>query len=100
MRQHAYTIDDVTVIPIARVAGGGVGGGGESAESSDDDNAETGQGFGTGFGLGASPLGVYEIRNGNVTWNPALDVNRIVKGAEVLTAILAVCVSLVEISRR
>ena len=50
----AYVVDGVTVIPVARVAGGAGGGGGEGV----DEAGESGGGFGTGFGLGilASPF--------------------------------------------
>jgi uncharacterized spore protein YtfJ len=64
--------DGVTVIPAAKVGGGG-GGGGDS-----DNNG------GGGFGLGARPVGAYVIKDGGVTWKPAIDANRIVALALVL----------------
>lgn len=68
-----FEADGVTVIPAARVMGGG--GGGEGA-------APDGQsGTGTGFGIVARPAGAYVIRDGEVTWKPAIDVNRIIAGA-------------------
>ncbi len=87
--------DGATVIPVARVAGGAGGGGGEGT-----DDAETGRGFGTGFGLGAQPVGVYELRNGDLTWKPAVDVNRLLRGFQVLAGIVAVCITLVALRRR
>jgi len=57
--------DGVLVVPVARVAGGG-GGGGDSDENG-----------GGGFGLAARPAGVYVIKDGNVSWRPALDPVRI-----------------------
>jgi uncharacterized spore protein YtfJ len=62
--------DGVTVIPAATVAGGGGGGGGQDATG--------GEGSGGGFGLKAQPVGAYVIRDGQVTWRPAVDVNRLV----------------------
>jgi len=91
----AYELDGVTVIPVARVAGGSGGGGGEG--SSDEGS---GGGFGTGFGLHVSPIGVYEVRNGKVEWKPTVDVNRLLKGGQVLGGIIAVCVTLVLLVRR
>lgn len=85
------TIDGVTIIPVARVSGGGGGGGGEGTGP----GAEGGHGFGTGFGLGANPIGVYEIRNGKLSWKPAVDVNRLLRISHVLAGIVTVCVSLV-----
>jgi uncharacterized spore protein YtfJ len=68
-----YEKDGVTVIPVASVGGGGgAGGGGTEAEG----------GGGGAFGLGAKPVGVYVIRNGDVSWRPAVDVNKIIGGAQ------------------
>jgi uncharacterized spore protein YtfJ len=66
--------DGVTVIPGAAVIGG-TGGGGD-----DEGNG------GGGFGLAGRPVGAWVIRDGEVTWRPAVDVNRIL----VLVAILGV----------
>ncbi|MBN8228001.1 hypothetical protein JYK02_10825 [Corallococcus macrosporus] len=83
----------VTVIPAALVAGGGGGGGGEGPapqQAGGEGEAPMGSGSGSGFGLRARPAGAFVIREGNVTWVPAVDVNRIVRGAQLLagTAIL------------
>ncbi|MGH2429833.1 MAG: spore germination protein GerW family protein [Candidatus Limnocylindria bacterium] len=67
--------DGVLIIPAARVRGGGGGGG---------DNQQNGGG---GFGLTAAPAGAYVVREGTVRWEPALDVNRIVLGAQVVAII-------------
>src|SRR4029450_13714909 len=58
--------EGVTIIPAAKVGGGG-GGGGDS-----EDNG------GGGFGLGAKPVGAYVIKDSDVSWQPAVDVNRII----------------------
>ena len=73
--------DGVTVIPTARVAGGAGGGGGESPEGER-------RGTGTGLGLSAKPVGVFVIADGVVTWRPAVDVNRVILGGQ-LVAIAA-----------
>lgn len=72
--------DGVTVIPAASVRGGAGGGSGENPEG-------TGRGGGTGFGLSARPAGAYVIRNGQVTWQPALDLTRVVIGAQVVAVV-------------
>ncbi len=69
--------EGVTIIPAARV-GGGAGGGGGAGPSGQ------GTGEGSGFGMSAKPAGVYVVRNGDVRWRPAVDVNRIVLGMQVL----------------
>ncbi|MGH4025906.1 MAG: spore germination protein GerW family protein [Pseudonocardiaceae bacterium] len=72
----------VTVIPVAKVAGGGGGGSGSDPQK--------GQGFGGGLGWGSRPTGVYVLRDGEVSWRPAVDVNQVVlAGATVvITALL------------
>jgi uncharacterized spore protein YtfJ len=67
--------DGVVVVPVAKVAGGGGGG---------TDNENNGGG---GFGLGARPVGVYVIKDGQVSWRPAVDPVRV---AVVVVAALAV----------
>jgi uncharacterized spore protein YtfJ len=89
-------LDGVTVIPVARVSGGAGGGGGEGT----DKHEAAGSGFGSGFGLHISPIGVYEVRGGSVVWKPTVDVNRLLKGGLVLGGIVAVCLTLVALSRR
>ena len=64
--------DGITLIPAAKVMGGGGGGG---------DNANNGGG---GFGVRARPAGVYVIHDGEVTWQPALDLNQIIIGGQVV----------------
>ena len=57
--------DGILVIPAARVAGG-AGGGGDA-----ENNA------GGGFGVAASPAGAWIVRNGEVSWEPAVDATRL-----------------------
>lgn len=75
--------DGVVVIPAAAVQGGGGGGGGEDPEGR--------PGGGGGFGLRARPVGAFVIRGEQVSWEPALDLNRIVLGGQLLAlaAVLA-----------
>jgi uncharacterized spore protein YtfJ len=71
-----YTHDGVTVIAAAAVSGGGGGGAGR-----DQQNQE---GEGGGFGVRGRPSGAYVIKDGNVQWVPAVDVNRIIVMAGVV----------------
>ena len=57
--------EGLTIVPTADVRGGG-GGGGDAENNG-----------GGGFGLQARPVGIYIVKNGEVTWEPAVDVNRI-----------------------
>ncbi len=92
-----YEVDGVTVIPVARVAGGG--GGGSGHEEGAEPDAEGGGGLGTGFGLAAYPVGMYTIRDGHLDWKPSIDVNRLARGGQVLAGIIAVCTTLVLVLR-
>lgn len=75
--------DGVTVIPAATVIGGGGGGAGSGSQPSEGGAAATeqGSGAGIGFGLVAWASGAFEIRDGRVTWRPAVDITRIVLAA-------------------
>lgn len=64
------------VVPVAKVGGGG-GGGGDSEHNG-----------GGGFGLGAKPAGVYVIKDGQVSWRPAIDPVRVGFLAAVALALL------------
>jgi uncharacterized spore protein YtfJ len=70
--------DGITVIPAARVLGGGGGGEGEGPQGQ-------GKGTGGGFGLMARPVGAYVVKDGRVTWKPAVDLGQVL-----LFAIVAV----------
>jgi len=74
-------IDGVTVMPVAVVRGGGGGGGGGGATP---DQQEQGEGAGIGFGVNARPVGVFTMKDGAVTWQPAVDVTRIVLGSQLV----------------
>ncbi len=78
-----YERNGVTVIPAASVQGG-VGGG-----SGDEPDGKTGGGG--GFGIRARPVGAYVIRGEQVDWEPALDLNRVILGGQVV-AVLALLV--------
>lgn len=84
--------DGVTVIPTAAVRGGGGGGGGTDAEGK-------GGGTGSGFGVTARPVGAFVIRGGKLAWRPAVDVNRIILGGQILGG-LALFLTAVVVGRR
>lgn len=76
--------DGALVVPVARVRAGGGGGSGTGPENESS-------GVGGGGGFDASPAGVYVIKDGDAQWRPAVDVNRIVLGGQVM-AVLVVLV--------
>jgi uncharacterized spore protein YtfJ len=75
-----YEKDGVTIIPAARVQGGAGGGRGEDPKGQ-------GKGSGSGFGMTASPVGAFVLRQGELNWRPAVDVNRIVLGGQVVAIV-------------
>ena len=77
-----YEKNGLTIIPAAMVRGGGGGGGGDGADGD--------SGTGGGFGMTARPTGAWIIDAEGATWKPAIDVNRIVLGGQIvaLTALL------------
>jgi uncharacterized spore protein YtfJ len=78
-----YERDGVTVIPAAAVGGGAGGGGGEDPERKQ-------RGEGSGFGVGARPVGAYVIDGGGVRWEPATDLTRLVLRGQVLALVVLV----------
>jgi hypothetical protein len=42
---------------------------------------------GGGFGVSARPIGAYVIRDGEVRWRPAVDVNRLMLGWQIVSAL-------------
>lgn len=72
------TQDGVTVIPVAKISGGGGAGTGKK------EGDRPGQGSGGGFGVGAVPLGVLVVKDGKVRWQPIVDVNRVILGGQVV----------------
>ena len=77
--------DGVTVIPAARVQGGAGGGSGEDPQGQ-------GRGSGSGFGVTARPVGAFIVRDGELSWRPAVDVNRIVLGGQVVVIVVLLTV--------
>jgi uncharacterized spore protein YtfJ len=64
--------DGILVVPAAKVSGG-AGGGGDAEHNG-----------GGGFGIAAKPAGAWVIKGGEVEWQPALDINRIVLGGQIV----------------
>jgi uncharacterized spore protein YtfJ len=69
-----------TVIPLVAVQGGGGGGVGSDPTSG-------GHGSGGGWGARAHPVGAFVITDGQVRYEPAVDVTRIVIGSQVVAVV-------------
>jgi uncharacterized spore protein YtfJ len=65
--------DGTTIVPVAAVRGGAGAGGAPGDQNS---------GSGSGYGLSARPVGVFVIRDGQVSWQPAFDLNRAILGGQ------------------
>jgi uncharacterized spore protein YtfJ len=68
-----YERNGITIIPVARVSGGGGSGTGMMGGPE--------KGSGMGYGFRAEPAGVYVIKGDTVAWQPAVNVNKIVAGS-------------------
>src|SRR6266542_1553459 len=69
--------------PASRAAGhpGGAGGGtGQSGKG--EGEQQTGQGG--GFGLRSAPVGAFVIKDGEVSWRPAVDLNKVILGGQIV----------------
>jgi uncharacterized spore protein YtfJ len=75
-----YEKDGLTVIPAARVQGAVGAGGGEDPQTQ-------GKGSGGGFGMTARPVGAFILRNGELSWRPAIDATRIAIGGQVVAIV-------------
>lgn len=73
--------DGVTLIPVANVMGGFGGG------RADQSGAGNG-GVGGGFGVRATPAGAYVIDHGRVRWEPALNLNLVILGGQLVAIVL------------
>jgi uncharacterized spore protein YtfJ len=83
--------DGLIVIPAIQVVGGGGGGGSDT---------ELGESDGAGFGLRAKPAGAWVFKNGSVRWKPAIDVNAIILGGQLVGIFYFVTVWLSRRSRK
>lgn len=78
---------DILIVPVARIRGGAGGGSGTGAGATNDVSNSGGGGR-----FDAKPAGVFVLKGGSVSWQPALDVTRIVIGGQVVTVVLALVV--------
>jgi uncharacterized spore protein YtfJ len=88
-----YQRNGVTIIPVARIAGGAGGGGGEAPQGE-------GHGERSGFGVSAKPAGVFVVEADAVRWRPAVDVNRVILGAQVVAVVALLTVRSIIRSRQ
>ena len=72
-----YEKDGITIIPAAKIAGG-AGGGGDQHEP---------QAGGVGFGVSSRPVGAFVIKGGDVSWQPSLDLNRVILMGQVVAIV-------------
>jgi uncharacterized spore protein YtfJ len=86
-----YEKNGTTVLPVVSIRGGGGGG--------VDSTPGKAGGMGGGIGLNAHPVGAYIIKGERVSWLPAVDVNRIVLGAQVVAVVALVAVRSIVRSR-
>jgi uncharacterized spore protein YtfJ len=86
-----YVKNGVTVIPTARIMGGVGGGEGEAPNPAGEEGEQApgrrASGAGGGYGLSGGPAGAYVIRGDDVKWIPAIDVNRLMLGFQIVMVV-------------
>ena len=88
-----YEKNGITIIPAARVMGGAGGGdGGEKATGESDGAKVVGTGSGVGYGMAGSPAGAFVIKGDDVKWLPAIDVNRLMLGFQIVLIVFFLAV--------
>lgn len=87
--------DGLTLIPVAKVRGGGGAASGEGPDAK-------GKGQGGGFAMTARGMGTYVIKGDEVRFVPAVDVNQImvVMGVVAMTIVIFIGRPLVKLLRR
>lgn len=90
--------EGVTLVPVAHVWGGGGGGEGEASHHRGQQGGGEGGGGealptrGTGWGGGgggfAHAVGAYVIKDGDVKWQPVVDVNKVILGGQIAGVII------------
>ena len=71
--------DGVVVVPVVKIRSGA--GGGTAPEGAKN------PGQGGGFGLTSTPVGAFVIKDGSVSWRPAVDVNKIILGGQIVAIV-------------
>lgn len=97
-----FEANGVTVIPAAKVSGGGGGGSDEAPRGDVADGAqgEDGGGGGAGFGIHARPAGALVIEaDGTVRWKVPFDLNKVILGGQLVAIAFFVTAWLTERSR-
>lgn len=84
-----YEVGGITVIPVARITGGGGGAGANGSITRAESSERGGDADAGGVGLLARPIGVYVVRgdsaqSATVEWKPVIDVTRLAQGGQAL----------------
>jgi uncharacterized spore protein YtfJ len=90
------TQDGLTIVPVARISGGGGGGGGTAPGTAGDE----GSGTGGGFGMSSRPVGAFVIKDGTVRWHSAIDVNRVILGGQLVAIVALLTIRAIVKARR
>ncbi|WP_421741830.1 spore germination protein GerW family protein [Cellulomonas sp.] len=93
---EAYEREGTLVIPVARVWGatGSGSGSGEVGARSDTESEDVpagvqqGHGGGGGYGVHVKAVGVFVVDGSGAHWQPALDLNRVILGGQLVGAVV------------
>lgn len=101
----AYEREGTLVIPVAKIWGGTGSGSGSGevgprgatgAHESEDTpaGAQVGHGGGGGYGVHVKAVGVFVVDETGARWQPALDLNRVILGGQLVAAFVLSTVAL------
>ena len=80
----------ITLLPAAKLSGGGGGGSGEGSPAAGGEGRReeaAGRGNGGGFGVSAKPVGAFVITDDGVGWRPAIDLNKVILGGQLVAVV-------------
>jgi uncharacterized spore protein YtfJ len=96
-----YEKNGVTVIPAAKIMGGVGGGEGQVPVKANEGSETTTQptGMGAGYGVTGQPTGAFVIKGDEVKWVPAVDVNRLMVGFQIVMVVFFLAIRAIAKSR-
>jgi uncharacterized spore protein YtfJ len=93
----------ITLLPAAKLSGGGGGGSGEGSPAAGGEGGpgdSTGRGNGGGFGVSAKPVGAFVIKGDTVGWRPAIDLNKVILGGQLVAVAALLTIRAIVQARR
>jgi uncharacterized spore protein YtfJ len=96
-----YEKNGLTIIPAAQFMGGAGGGEGQAPAAGETEaSVQTAMtGSGGGYGVSGKPTGAFVIKGDKVSWVPAVDVNRLMLGFQIVMVVFFLAIRSIAKSR-